>query len=651
MEAVTKANAEPGANTIQLAAGTYLPTTTLTFTNTTGVQTVEGPTTFPGAKVEGGQVEPVPSELFVLKASVAVTFKNVAATTGGGNGKAAIDDAGTLVLESSTLAGSNGPGVFVESGATATVRNSTISDGLELGLVALGTASFFNSTVAFNAGGGVENKHTVNLTNTIVAQNKIADCAGTASTSDHSLDSDGSCGVTLSKMNPLLNSKLIFQGGSTPTHAIGQFTSPAHDAGNPATCTTVDQRGFARPDDAATGCDLGAVEGTPPTATSEPATEVKATTATANGKVNPNGTEVTECKFEYGTTSAYGLSAACSALPGKGEAPVAVSAALSGLIPGTTYHYRIVSKNIGGPGNGLDQTFTTVPAPTVITAAASLLTQTSATLNATVNPNGVNVSECKFEWGTSTAYGSPPEKCASLPGSGTSPVAVSAPVAGLTNKTTYHFRISATNASGTSQGPDQTFNAASTHAYKNGVLGKKGIPIPGIAWGTLKFTSASPYGEVECHTISAGSMENPTGGGSAIGKVQGYFAYECKLSEPCKTSGGTAIELTPENLPWSTEATEVEGGAFRLRTGNRIKAAGAVLLRVNCVGVKNTQFFAQVAPKVLNNGISIGSAPNEEEFDQPGSGELESEAGGLKLAGNVKFEGYGEEELIELKNP
>ena len=146
-------------------------------------------------------------------------------------------------------------------------------------------------------------------------------------------------------------------------------------------------------------------------------------------------------------------------------------------------------------------------------------------------------------------------------------------------------------------------------------------------------------------------MENPTGGGSATGKAQALVPYECVLSESCKAEGGTASELTPENLPWSTEATEVEGGAFRIRNGNRIKAAGAVFLRANCVGVKNTQFFAQVAPKVLNNGISIGSAPNEEEFD-PGSGELENEAfGGLKLAGKVKFEGYGEEELIEVKNP
>src|SRR5262249_19784227 len=216
-----------------------------------------------------------------------------------------------------------------------------------------------------------------------------------------------------------------------------------------------------------------------------------------------------------------------------------------------------------------------------------------------------------------------------------------------------HFRISAHNVGGgTSTGPDQTFNAASTHAYRNGIISAVGKKRPLIGWGTLKFTSASPYGEFECKDITAGFIENPSGGGSAIGKVQTLAPYECALSEPCKTLGGTATQVTPENLPWSTEATEVEGGAFRLRTGNRIKAAGAVFLRENCVGVKNTQFFAEVAPTVLNNGISIGSAPNEEEFD-PGSGALEKEeaGGGLKLAGKVKFEGYGEEELIEVKNP
>jgi hypothetical protein len=226
---------------------------------------------------------------------------------------------------------------------------------------------------------------------------------------------------------------------------------------------------------------------------------------------------------------------------------------------------------------------------------------------------------------------------------------VSAAIAGLTNKTPYHFRISAHNVGGgTSTGPDQTFTAASAHVYKNGVVGIAKVKVRTIGWGNLKISTAS-FADVECHNVTAGYMENPTGGGSAIGKVQAYATYEC-VSMSCKNAGGTAIEVTPENLPWSTEATEVEGGAFRRRIGNRIKAAEAVFFRVNCVGVKNTQFSAEVVPKVLNNGVAVGVAPGEEEFD-PGSGELEGEAGGLKFAGKVKIQGYGGQELIEVKNP
>jgi hypothetical protein len=82
--------------------------------------------------------------------------------------------------------------------------------------------------------------------------------------------------------------------------------------------------------------------------------------------------------------------------------------------------------------------------------ATFLTTQTTATLSARVNPDGQTVTECKFEYGTSTGYGSS-APCATLPGSGSSPVAVSASIAaGLVANTEYHFRFTATNAAGTS---------------------------------------------------------------------------------------------------------------------------------------------------------------------------------------------------------
>jgi hypothetical protein len=99
-----------------------------------------------------------------------------------------------------------------------------------------------------------------------------------------------------------------------------------------------------------------------------------------------------------------------------------------------------------GAFNGPSQT-----KPTVVTEAASSITPTSAVLNAMVNPNGETVSACTFEYGPTTSYGQS-VACSTLPGSGRSPVAVSATITSLSAKSAYHYRITATNPYGISTG-------------------------------------------------------------------------------------------------------------------------------------------------------------------------------------------------------
>jgi phosphodiesterase/alkaline phosphatase D-like protein len=139
-----------------------------------------------------------------------------------------------------------------------------------------------------------------------------------------------------------------------------------------------------------------------PTASTGPVTAVGPTTATVSGSVNPNGTATT-WHVEYGTTTSYGTpTAGLSA--GSGTASVAVSQTLTGLKPGTSYHYRIVATSTAGTGHGADGLLTTSAAPQVVTGTATSVTTSSATLNGTVNPSS-RATSWYFDYGTSTSYG------------------------------------------------------------------------------------------------------------------------------------------------------------------------------------------------------------------------------------------------------
>ena len=199
-----------------------------------------------------------------------------------------------------------------------------------------------------------------------------------------------------------------------------------------------------------------------PTVITSAASSLGQASVTLNGTVNPNRELVSDCRFEYGTSSLYGSSVPCASLPGEGAEPVAVAASLTGLNPSTTYHFRIAVSDKDGTSYGSEQTFTTLSPdpPAVVTDAASSLGQIAATLNGTVNPEGAVVSSCRFEYGKSSPYGSS-VPCASLPGEGAGPVAVSASLTGLSPGTTYHFRVAANNSDGTSYGSEQAFTTGS----------------------------------------------------------------------------------------------------------------------------------------------------------------------------------------------
>jgi streptogramin lyase len=98
-----------------------------------------------------------------------------------------------------------------------------------------------------------------------------------------------------------------------------------------------------------------------PAITTEAPGEVGQTFARVGATSSPRGS-VSRLRFEYGTTTAYGTSTRWQDV-GDGDAPVARTARLQDLTPGTTYHYRAVVESPMGSGPGADRTFTTTPLP------------------------------------------------------------------------------------------------------------------------------------------------------------------------------------------------------------------------------------------------------------------------------------------------
>jgi hypothetical protein len=175
-----------------------------------------------------------------------------------------------------------------------------------------------------------------------------------------------------------------------------------------------------------------------PTVATGAATKIGPASAVLTARINPNGRS-TGFLFSYGLTTAYGVNSAARSA-GHGSKTVDVSQQITGLSPGTVYHYRIYAQNASGVAYGADRTFTTGgPAPAQpVTGATSAVGKTQATPTGSVNPMSAPTN-WTVQYGLTTAYGyeSIPQPLAAVAG----PLAVSAPLVGLAPATLFHYRV------------------------------------------------------------------------------------------------------------------------------------------------------------------------------------------------------------------
>ncbi len=186
------------------------------------------------------------------------------------------------------------------------------------------------------------------------------------------------------------------------------------------------------------------------------ADEISASEATLHATVNPEGTSVSECDFEYGPNEEYGQSIPCQETVGGGNLPVSVHADLHGLKGGTTYHYRVFAGSSSGVLRAEDRTFTTLPTAVIEAVSAKNITASTTELVARINPAGLD-TRYRFEYGTTTNYG------ISIPvpdrdiGAGNGGVEIAQILSALSPNTTYHYRIVATDTNGSTESSDHTF--------------------------------------------------------------------------------------------------------------------------------------------------------------------------------------------------
>ena len=143
---------------------------------------------------------------------------------------------------------------------------------------------------------------------------------------------------------------------------------------------------------------------------------------------------------------------------------------------------------------------TALAAPSATTGPATDITSTGATVTGSVSPGG-DPTTYFFQYGTTTAYGSQtPNDTAN----GNATKSVKADLTGLAPNTTYHYRLVATNATGTSTGADMTFKTGGA---------------------ALTIASAAPRVVFGSSTTISGQLNGPGNAGVSVQLQQNPFPY------------------------------------------------------------------------------------------------------------------------------
>jgi predicted secreted protein len=460
-----------------------------------------------------------------LEATGGGTLEFSGATVNNTNGTISTDSSSSVIILSSMITGGNltsASGAEFQGSVNADIDGVTITSGSTYS-VDNGSNNFLsgdltnNGTVLVGNGSGIANLVVSPLTATLSGNGTVVMNAYTVDGDTYTSYFEGN-----GNDNTLLNQGNTISGAITGLNVIDVLTVP-------------------------------------PTATTQAASGVTPTAATLNGGVNPHESDTT-VSFVYGTDSTTllttGMTTATQAI-GSGTSAVAVTAALTGLQPGTTYYYEVVATSAGGTTDGGPiLSFTTLAPPIATTQAASGVTATAAMLNSSVNPQG-SAAAVSFVYGTDPTLttGTTTTTAAEPIGGWTSAVAVTAALTGLQPGTTYYYEVVATSAGGTGDGTPLSFTTVQPALTSIAVA-----PVnPSVAEGlTDQFTATGIYSDGSTANLTTQvTWASGTNSVATISNTAGSQGLASTLA-----TGTTAITATLSGITSPADTLTVTAAAL-----------------------------------------------------------------------------------------
>ena len=305
----------------------------------------------------------------------------------------------------------------------------------------------------------------------------------------------------------------------------------------------------------------------------------------------------------------------------------------------------------GGGGSGDGGGVTSPVAPTATTAGASSITVSTATLNASVNPNG-SETLAWLEWSPNSNLQNPTITAKKSVGAGTTLLAINESVGALNQGTTYYYRIVAQNPVGTANGSIVKFTTAmplsppivSTQvassvtgagAQLNGTVFPNGLATEAwFEWGTSS-TLLPSFKRTPPQAIGAGNIfvsvndnltELTTGqtyyfrtaASNSLGNVKGdiasfigggvgggggmYYSTDFNLTEIPISEGGNWINGGDTGLDWHNVQT---GGGYAYGTPAAIRYSDSTAVLAGSWGAD--QYIV---------GVVYSAGPDASQFEE-----------------------------------